>query len=79
MTPDQIGVLSEVLRGAPVALILALALIGAVREWWVAGPMHRRLLDASEAREREWRGLALEATGLAEKAVDVAGRRGRGS
>lgn len=72
MTPEQFALMSNALNGAPLAALLAAALVGAVREWWVPGATHRRLLDAAEAREERWRDLALNATGLAERAVDAA-------
>lgn len=75
MTPMDFVTISELVSGAPVALLLVAALIGVVREWWVPGPTHRRQLAESLEREREWRELALTSTGLAERAVDVAGRR----
>lgn len=75
MSTTDLASLSEIMRGAPVALLLTVAVIGSVREWWVPGVVHRRLLAESVEREREWRELALASTGIAERAVDAVGKR----
>jgi len=75
MTPEQFAALAIFIRDASISTLLAAALVGAIREWWVPGPVHRRQIDEAAAREREWRELALGATRLGERAIDVAGQR----
>jgi hypothetical protein len=84
MSPDQLEIaasLGEVLRGAPIALIMLFALIGVVREnaWWVPGSFHRRLLAdeqartmRAEARAAEWQEAFLAVAPIAKEAVKMA-------
>lgn len=67
---DVVTLIDIVSQGGLVAL-LTIALFGAVREWWVPGPIHRRLLSESHAREQEWKRMALEGTNLADRAVEL--------
>jgi hypothetical protein len=67
---DIVTILDIVTQGGLVGLLL-LIIFGIVREWWVPGPLHRRLLAESHAREQEWKKMALEGTAIADKAVGL--------
>lgn len=80
MTPGEAASWGEIVNGVSVAVLLALAVVGAVREWWVPGAVHRRQLSEAAERERQWRELALRGSGIAAGALDVArGRAGDGN
>lgn len=66
-------------RTLTLAGVFLIALIGGYREWWVYGPQHRAIV--SQWRERveqvkqekdDWKRIALNVTGTADKLADVA-------
>lgn len=74
MSTESIKLIEGLVTNGSAATLLALALVGAVREWWVSGAAYRRSL----AETREWKDLALRATDLADRGVRVASREGGG-
>lgn len=65
--PDAI--LIDYLSQGGVIVLLSVIVVGAVREWWVPGVTHRRLLAESHAREQELKQLLYAGTKLASEAV----------
>lgn len=56
--------------------LLVFALIGAIREWWVPGRTHQRIVagleaerDGFRAERNEWKQIALSRGRLAERAI----------
>lgn len=58
----------DTIRSAGVTGLLAIAIVGGFRRWWVFGWQYK----ACEEEKVEWRRLALGGTNLTEKAVQVA-------
>lgn len=54
--------------GQGLILFAVLALVGAVREWWVWGNTYRRQVEETEY----WRQLAVDQLGLSERAAAAA-------
>ena len=65
MTPDAIAQLFG--QGGPLVFLL----VAWLKEWIVSGTQHRRTLDEVIF----WRNIALQTSGVAERAVDLAERR----
>lgn len=68
MSGDEVATLTDLLTQGGLAGALAVAIVGALKEWWVPGATYRRALADAE----KWRALALRGTGVAEKAVELA-------
>lgn len=60
-----------VLKGGLPA-IFALIIYAGYKEWWVWGRHHQEIVRELKRDRDEWKGIALKATGLGEKALDVA-------
>lgn len=60
--------LIELLSQGGALVVLAVAVVGALREWWVPGVTYRRC----QAEAEEWKRLALKGHSVANRAVEVA-------
>ena len=58
----------QAVRDAGVSGLLAFALIGGFRQWWVFGWQHKQVCKERD----EWKKLALEGTHLSERTIEVA-------
>lgn len=63
--------LAYIERGGIIGLLIIIV-VGAIREWWVPGATHRRLLAESHAREQELKTMVFAGIQAAEQAVKVA-------
>lgn len=71
----SLGELTDAASKLTVIALLLIIVWGGTKEWWVYGREYRRVLRELE----EWRDLALTATGIADKAADLAAARTRRS
>ena len=60
--------LIDIISSGGVVGLLAVVVVGALKEWWVPGRVHRRAV----AEKDFWRSHALRSTSLAEAAVRLA-------
>jgi hypothetical protein len=75
VTPEQVaGLIALVDWGSRLGFTggVVLVVIGAVREWWVPGSVHRRALAEANGRERFWQDKAMEWAGLVDRGTRVA-------
>lgn len=70
-TTAPVNMMDYIERGGIIGL-LTIIVVGALREWWVPGATHRRLLAESHAREQELKSMVFAGIQAAEQAVKVA-------
>ena len=65
------GDVSGLINSGGVVFLMAAAIIGRYKQWWVDGPTHRECM-----KDRDfWRDIALRGLTVAEKATHTASRR----
>ena len=69
MTLDQVAAAAQAIG---VAGLLAVAIYGRFRQWWVDGPTHRAEVDELRADRDFWKGRALKSLDLAARSTHVA-------
>jgi len=65
MPTDQ---LFDIISSGGVVGVLTVIVVGALKEWWVPGKVHRRVVTEKDF----WRSHALKSTNLAEAAIRLA-------
>ncbi len=70
MTVDPAALLTLIDRGGVVA-VLVLIIAGSLRGWWVPGWLYRQDAAKAQSEVMTWRGLALNGTDLAKRAVTL--------
>ena len=71
----QVGPILDVLNTAGTLGVLVIILVSSYRGSWVWGKDHRARVEELRADRDEWKHMALAGTELADRAVEVAGRR----